>query len=172
MFAETTLHGLSDEEYFWEPVPGCWSVRRRQDAATELVWGKGDWAVENSWQPTTPPPFTAIAWRMMHGYDCLQDFVARGLHQGPKSWNEIEVAGSAADALAMPEALVRRVDQDLAALEDDVLNTSTQAGDRQSHEAIVFGIREATHHWPEAGVLRDLFRCEWRTDIRSTMPTS
>jgi hypothetical protein len=22
------LAGLSDGEYFWEPVPGCWSVRR------------------------------------------------------------------------------------------------------------------------------------------------
>ena len=23
------LDGLSDAEYFWEPVAGCWSVRRR-----------------------------------------------------------------------------------------------------------------------------------------------
>lgn len=22
------LEGLNDEEYFWEPVAGCWSVRR------------------------------------------------------------------------------------------------------------------------------------------------
>ncbi|NEE57439.1 DinB family protein, partial [Streptomyces sp. SID8455] len=21
---------LGDDEYFWEPVPGCWSVRRRE----------------------------------------------------------------------------------------------------------------------------------------------
>ena len=23
------LDGLTDEEYFWEPVPGCWSLRKR-----------------------------------------------------------------------------------------------------------------------------------------------
>ena len=23
------LNGLSDEEYFWEPMPGCWTVRDR-----------------------------------------------------------------------------------------------------------------------------------------------
>lgn len=22
---------MTDEEYFWEPVPGCWSIRRRTD---------------------------------------------------------------------------------------------------------------------------------------------
>jgi hypothetical protein len=22
------LEGLGDDEYFWEPVPGCWSVHR------------------------------------------------------------------------------------------------------------------------------------------------
>src|SRR5260221_14090429 len=23
------LEGLTDQEYFWEPVPGCWSLRKR-----------------------------------------------------------------------------------------------------------------------------------------------
>ena len=27
------LAGLTDEEYFWEPVPGCWSLRQ------------GDWQI-------------------------------------------------------------------------------------------------------------------------------
>jgi hypothetical protein len=157
-FSQLTLNGLSDDEYFWEPVAGCWSVRRRQDAATELVWGKGDWVVENAWQPPTPPPFTTIAWRLMHGYDCLQDFVARGLHQGPKSWNEIEVAGTAADALTLLEALVRQVDLDLGGLEDEALNGKAEGEGHSAHGAVIFGIREATHHWGEAGVLRDLFR--------------
>jgi hypothetical protein len=25
------LDGLTDEEYLWEPVPGCWSIRGRTD---------------------------------------------------------------------------------------------------------------------------------------------
>jgi hypothetical protein len=25
------LEGLTDEEYFWEPVPSCWTVRLGED---------------------------------------------------------------------------------------------------------------------------------------------
>ena len=31
------LEGLTDEEYFWEPVPGCWSVRRRRERGQTRV---------------------------------------------------------------------------------------------------------------------------------------
>lgn len=27
------LDGLTDDEYFWEPAPGCWSVRPRGTGA-------------------------------------------------------------------------------------------------------------------------------------------
>ena len=27
------LDGLTDEEYFWEPVDGCWSLRRAEDGS-------------------------------------------------------------------------------------------------------------------------------------------
>jgi hypothetical protein len=27
------LEGLSEEEYFWEPVPGCWTVHRDESGA-------------------------------------------------------------------------------------------------------------------------------------------
>jgi hypothetical protein len=25
------IDGLTDEEYFWEPAPGCWTIRQRDD---------------------------------------------------------------------------------------------------------------------------------------------
>jgi hypothetical protein len=31
------LDGLSDDEYVWEPVAGCWSVRRRGEARTSMA---------------------------------------------------------------------------------------------------------------------------------------
>ncbi|MEZ4728248.1 MAG: hypothetical protein R3E79_14035 [Caldilineaceae bacterium] len=31
------LNGLTDAEYFWEPVAGCWSVRRRAEARVAAV---------------------------------------------------------------------------------------------------------------------------------------
>ena len=35
------LHGLTDHEYFWEPVPGAWSIRPRAAARTSMAAGGG-----------------------------------------------------------------------------------------------------------------------------------
>ncbi|WP_399894614.1 DinB family protein [Streptomyces sp. BBFR51] len=44
--AEVRLTGLGDEEYLWEPVPGCWSVRRRGEAVTPRAYGPGEWVLD------------------------------------------------------------------------------------------------------------------------------
>lgn len=44
--ARVRLAGLGDEEYLWEPVPGCWSVRRRAEAATPRAYGPGEWVLD------------------------------------------------------------------------------------------------------------------------------
>ena len=163
---ERTLAGLSDAEYFWEPADGCWSVRRRRDARTELVWGKGEWVVENSWTPPEPPPVTTIAWRLMHGYDCLNDYFGRGLHLGPQDWNDIEVPGSASEAVAMLVSLVGRIDATLASVDDDVLRRTSEGDDRPAWAAVTFGFLEVTHHCAEIGVLRDLYRSSFGARAR------
>ena len=32
------LEGLTDDEYFWEPVPNCWTVRTAEDGAATIDW--------------------------------------------------------------------------------------------------------------------------------------
>jgi hypothetical protein len=44
--AQVRLIGLGDEEYLWEPVPGCWSIRRREEATTPRAFGPGDWVLD------------------------------------------------------------------------------------------------------------------------------
>ncbi|MET9831201.1 DinB family protein [Streptomyces sp. NPDC006385] len=44
--AQVRLTGLSDEEYLWEPVPGCWSIRRRDEAVTPRAFGPGAWVLD------------------------------------------------------------------------------------------------------------------------------
>ncbi|MEU8785849.1 DinB family protein [Streptomyces sp. NPDC048637] len=44
--AQVRLTGLGDEEYLWEPVPGCWSIRRRDEAATPRAFGPGEWLLD------------------------------------------------------------------------------------------------------------------------------
>lgn len=53
------LEGLTDQEYFGEPVQGCWTLRPRNDSAGELVMDRGS-------TDEDPPPFTTIAWRFAH----------------------------------------------------------------------------------------------------------
>ncbi len=47
------LEGLTDDEYFWEPVPGCWTLHR-------------DGAIDFEFPAPEPAPVTTIAWRMAH----------------------------------------------------------------------------------------------------------
>jgi hypothetical protein len=63
---DARLHGLTDDEYFWEPAPHCWSLRRRGEAQSPLPYGAGDWVLDGQRPPLNPPPFTTIAWRMCH----------------------------------------------------------------------------------------------------------
>lgn len=58
------LAGLTSDEYFREPVPGCWSVRRREESDAPRKLGRGDWILEEG--RVDPPPFTTIAWRLCH----------------------------------------------------------------------------------------------------------
>lgn len=51
------LRGLTDEEYLWEPAPGCWSIRPADD---------GTWKPDGSPIPVKPAPLTTIAWRLDH----------------------------------------------------------------------------------------------------------
>ncbi|MFJ8630779.1 DinB family protein [Streptomyces sp. NPDC093568] len=44
--AQVRLTGLTDDEYLWEPVPGCWSIRRRSEATTARAFGPGDWVLD------------------------------------------------------------------------------------------------------------------------------
>jgi hypothetical protein len=59
------LSGLTDDEYFWEPVGNAWNVRPRgQGVAMEV--GAGDYIVDFAQPEPSPAPFTTIAWRLAH----------------------------------------------------------------------------------------------------------
>src|SRR4051794_15991066 len=59
------LEGLSDEEYFWEPVPS-WNVRPRGTGTAPVQAGSGDYVIDFAFPEPQPAPFTTIAWRLGH----------------------------------------------------------------------------------------------------------
>ncbi|MBO0776643.1 MAG: DinB family protein, partial [Actinobacteria bacterium] len=60
------LAGLTDAEYFWEPVAGCWSIRPRGEGSAPAQAGTGDFTFEFAFPEPDPPPVTTIAWRLAH----------------------------------------------------------------------------------------------------------
>jgi hypothetical protein len=60
------LDGLTDDEYLWEPVPGCWSVRPRGTGTAPIQGGAGAMVIDFAFPSPDPAPFTTIAWRLGH----------------------------------------------------------------------------------------------------------
>ena len=94
------LDGLTDEEYFWEPVPGCWSVRPRgQGVALEV--GNGELIIDWAMPQPDPPPVTTIAWRLAHLIVAVfGDRNARYFGGPPTSYDTRAYPGTAKQALA------------------------------------------------------------------------
>ena len=159
---------LTDEEYHWEPVPDCWSIRPKPQGpasgATVLV-GAGEWGRDGGRPRPYPPPMTTISWRLGHLSEMLtlradwtvgshtltqQDYVARGiatngiaaLEQGAAAWREALSAG-----------------------DDEVLDHvghSTYPDGSDSEEPFIRVVwwvnQEVLHHGAEIALLRDLYR--------------
>src|SRR5438094_144582 len=90
----TRLEGMTDEEYFWEPAPDCWTIRRNGDGTFR---GDGGLIFEAT------PPVTTIAWRLSHIVDCLTaDRCATLVGLEPKAGAHVQVlqAATADDAIA------------------------------------------------------------------------
>jgi hypothetical protein len=63
---ERAWTNLTDDEFFWEPTPSTWSVRRRDECRTATPFGKGEWVVDFQIPEPHPIPMTSIAWLAWH----------------------------------------------------------------------------------------------------------
>ena len=99
------LEGLTDEEYFWEPVPDCWSVRPRGTSTAPVQAGAGAMTIDFAFPEPDPPPFTTIAWRLGHvivGVLAMRNATHFG--REPTDYKSFEYAQTAAEALAQLDA--------------------------------------------------------------------
>ncbi|GHF06598.1 hypothetical protein GCM10014715_73280 [Streptomyces spiralis] len=164
---------MTDEEYLWEPVPGCWSVRRRSDGPgprATLLTGTGEWGRDATPPPhPSPPPFTTLAWRLTHLSEMLTlraDHVT-GSHTLTR--DDYRVSGDAASAVAAFEAAATAWRQALLSTDDVALDTvghSTYPHGSDPDDVfldVVWWVnQELLHHGAEIALLRDLFRTRRR----------
>jgi hypothetical protein len=145
--------GLSDHEFFWEPVPDCWTVRRRDD---------GRWAVDYPEPPhPDPAPLTTIGWRLVHVAECKVMYHEYAFGDAKLTFPEIDSAHTAATAIAQLEEGHAMLARDLGSLDEADLEREvlTNWGERWPARQIFWTmISHDLHHGGEIGALRDLYR--------------
>lgn len=50
------LADIEDEEFFWEPVAGCWTLHPRSQVRAASADGSGEWAIDYEVPDLTPLP--------------------------------------------------------------------------------------------------------------------
>jgi hypothetical protein len=165
----TRLDGLTDAEYLWEPVPGCWSIRPRGQQRTKQASGRGEWVYESERPAPDPPPFTTIAWRVCHLAGTMAMRADYTIGTRSMTYDTYEIPGTASAGItalvaagtAWREALTSASDTDL---------------DQVGRSAFPWGLdptlpflditwwvnQEALHHGAEIALLRDLYRAQPR----------
>lgn len=158
------LAGLTDDEYFWEPAPGAWSVRPRGTSGAPVQAGSGEFTIDFAFPPPEPAPVTTIAWRLAHLV--VGVFGARvGSHFGGPAhdYHGHDYAGTAAQALGQLDAVHDAWVAGVRALDDEALARPVGPAEGPFAEfpmaTLVLHIhREAIHHGAEIALLRDLHR--------------
>ncbi|MFC7330313.1 DinB family protein [Marinactinospora rubrisoli] len=150
------LIGLGDDEFFWEPVEGCWSVRRLSD---------GTFAPDREWPEPVPPPVTTVGWRLGHiVVEVLEMRVDH--HFGGRTMMRENAAwpGSADEALRRLERAYTAWCAGVRALDPEDWDAPVGAAEPPEWSELPFVTlalhinREVIHHSAEIALMRDLYR--------------
>jgi hypothetical protein len=151
------LAGLSDDEYFWEPVAGCWSLRQGGDGRWHLDGGGGGGPAPD------PVPVTTIAWRLGHlGGMAVGGFASRRFGDGSLTTDQIAFPATAADAPAFLDEHYRNWRAGLTGLTpaEWAAPLGPSWGPYSEANTVDLALHvldEVIHHGAEVGLLRDLY---------------
>jgi len=163
------LAGLTDDEYFWEPVPDCWSVRPRGTGTAPVRAGSGAMTIDFAMPEPDPPPFPTIAWRLGHvivGVLAMRN--AGHFGRTPTDYQSYSYAATAAEALAQLDAEYATWQAGVESLGESALARPAGAaegpyGDLPMGALVLHINREMIHHLSEVCLLRDLYLHTHRT---------
>ncbi|MEN3271984.1 MAG: hypothetical protein V7636_745 [Actinomycetota bacterium] len=173
-------NGLRDEELFWEPVPGSWSVRPVGECTTPDPFVVGEWAADmdstlalSADGLTTFEPMTTIGWVLWHvgsmpGRTAELDFLG-GSRTAESGWTSPYLAlhpifTTADEAVSTMRAGWRALDTALKSVTDEQLEAPKRfwgyggPGPMATGSQILAStLNEISHHGTQIGVLRDLY---------------
>jgi hypothetical protein len=173
---------LREDEFFWEPVPGSWSVRRRDKCRTPNPFGTGDWVVDfdaaiagAAVEGRAVEPLTTIAWLLSHvgsvpGRAADLDFLG-GTRSAESGWTSAylgdhPVFSAPSEAVEALQTGWRALDEAIRASTDEELEQATRfwgypgypGPSAQGHQIIALMLNEISHHGTQVCMLRDLYR--------------
>lgn len=157
------LDGLTDAEYFWEPVPDCWSVRPRGRGTAAVGAGSGGFTVDWAYPEPVPAPVTTIAWRLAHVLVGVLGARSASHFGGPPvDYMTYAYPGTAAVALERLDEAYARWSAGVRGLGAEGLARPCGAAEgayaREPMATLVLHInREVIHHGAEISLLRDLY---------------
>jgi hypothetical protein len=157
------LSGLTDDEYFWQPVPDCWTVSRRGTSSAPASFGAGEFTMDFGEPPHDREPVTTIAWRLGH---LIVGFAeTNGTHFGgqPAQLSTFSFAGTADEALRQlddsHDAWIEGVRSlgvaDLARPQGP--SQPPEFADAPMARLVLYTNLEVIHHGAEICLLRDLY---------------
>jgi hypothetical protein len=156
------LDGLTDDEYFWSPVPDAWSVWPRGSSAAPMQAGAGEFTIDFGIPEPIPAPFTTIAWRL--GHVIVGVLAARNAtHFGAPaaSYESWEYAGNATTAMSQLEAQLEVWLAGVRGLGEDglfdVVGPREPYPEASMADLVLHIQRELIHHLSEVCLLRDLY---------------
>lgn len=149
------LDGMTDDEYFWEPVPGCWTVRPQPDSSVTRDF---------EFPEPSPTPVTTIAWRLCHlAGDCFEMRASNHFGDGSYRMDRTWWPTTAADALAYLDTQYTAWRAGIEGLDEHGLAQPVGEAEgpyaERTYAALILHInRELMHHGGEICLLRDLYR--------------
>jgi uncharacterized damage-inducible protein DinB len=158
------LDGLTDDEYFWEPVPICWSLRLGSDGEHYADSGALDDSGDGA-------PFTTIAWRLWHLVGCygsVRNAIWLGVDRPAGGFEQDDPASATAaaglDALERAHTLWCDVLEALPsdAWSDPLVAVAGPFGGSDRASFVLHQLDEQIHHGAELGMLRDLYSARVR----------
>ncbi|MDQ3305506.1 MAG: DinB family protein [Actinomycetota bacterium] len=158
------LEGLGDDEYLWEPVPGCWNLRPRAEATTPMAAGAGGTVADFALPEPVPAPLTTIAWRMGHvSVGILGTRAASHFGHAPMSYFGTDWPLTASGGLALLDATYEAWMGGVRSLDAEGLArpcgpAEGEWSDRSFATLVLHINREVIHHGAEMALLRDLYQ--------------
>jgi hypothetical protein len=155
------LNGLTNDEYFWEPVTGCWTLSRRGQSRAPISLGPGEFTMDYAMPSHDREPVTTIAWRLAHLIIVFTSMTAS--HFGGRPWSSVSFSGTPKGALRQLDDAhdlwvtgVRSLGIEGLARPQGPTSPPEYAGAPMA-KLVLHTNREVLHHGAEVCLLRDLY---------------